>query len=376
VGGGIVVAAELVTLDGVEVTGNEAVDGGGIAVLPGASLALVGGTTVHDNTALGAGGGIHSEDAVSLALSDSSVTQNLALQGGGLWLRGTATLESAAISDNHANDGGGVALDSSVKGSQLVGVHDAVLGGNSAVFGGGAWGTGDLVGMTIENNDAEHGGGVYATGLVGLFQSTVTGNEAAATYDGSGGGVMLPPGSSLVASDVALVGNVADGWGGAIMADSASFVVFGAELDSNVAEMGGGVALVGSCATCMLEGNAVAFRANVALRGGGDILVWAPGTTLELTDVLLHAAIAPTGAAISLRAGAVELLQSEVSAALSTEPDGAAIELAETDAWLGVNEGSFMGNDPADLRVLPLDAEAAPGSTFTCVGGTGCIVGP
>jgi hypothetical protein len=167
-----------------------------------------------------------------------------------------------------------------------------------------------------------------------------------------------------------MVGNSAEGWGGAVMADAASLFVFRLQIESNTAAYGAGLAVVGSCSPCMLDD--ADFRANVADELGGDIVMLAADTTLELTNALLHAGTAPHAPAISLVAGVVELRGAEVSGALSGLPDGAAIELGEEGAMLLGSDVRFMGNDPADLRVLPFAAEAAPGPDFTCASGFGC----
>ncbi|MCI0559128.1 MAG: hypothetical protein MN733_11580, partial [Nitrososphaera sp.] len=60
----------------------------------------------------------------------------------------------------------------------------------------------------------------------------------------------------------------------------------GVQLESNIAEYGAGIALLGDCPTCMLDGAALEFRANVAESAGGDVVMAAPELKSKLEKSL------------------------------------------------------------------------------------------
>jgi hypothetical protein len=385
VGGGVHVSGSLAVLQNVEVFDNQADDGAGLAVVGEASVTLIE-SSIHDNTATNRGGGLYTDGATSVSVKSTDLTGNVALIGGGWWVSGIVTLEQSTISGNHASWGGGVALDEEPPfetkngfvaddgaNTQIVGLAGAVISANSAFFGGGVYGTGNLVGVVVDANDADEGGGVYATGPLVLFESTVSGNHA---LTGSGGGISLPPDGSFVGSDLHILANTAAGAGGGLFSNGATFVLLESNLETNVAQDGGGLAVVGVCPGCTLEGTNVDFAYNVALGLGGDIVMAHPDATLHLTGTQLLGGTAPRGASVAVVAGTVDLDDAHVIDAVATDPANAAIEVAEVAAAFGVSMSEFAGNDPTDVRVLPFEAQLAPGESFVCASGALCTTTP
>lgn len=263
--------AGAVTVDGGEITGNQASsEGGGIYNAIGSSLNLVtvkNGAKIEDNTAQSQGGGIFSEQAVSVTAS--TISGNTATsEGGGLWVESISggsgpskystfaqlNVADSVISDNHAADGGGLvhstrrdkygsAIKSVISGTTISGntatgvgagiefaggtggdsfdISRSTISGNTGAgssFGGGIGisNTGNLTveSSTLSGNVAAHGGGaslgtgsVSPTGTVDFANSTVASNRA--TVAGGGGGLFLSryAAAPTASLDSALVGD-------------------------------------------------------------------------------------------------------------------------------------------------------------------------
>lgn len=129
-GGGIAWAAQgHLTLSNVEVTGNSALNGGGIyfnGTGTGATLTFGSGVSIDNNTATGSGGGVHLEGLSSFSMNGANdrIFQNVADSddngdgdGGGISVVspasatiGSAVSANAVISGNMAHNGGGIAF--------------------------------------------------------------------------------------------------------------------------------------------------------------------------------------------------------------------------------------------------------------------------
>lgn len=86
--------------------------GGGIKILTG-TVTLIN-STIDNNKALGKGGGVHVACKGTLILKNSTISGNYTNEsGGGIYLNGTGELINSTISNNSANNVGGVAIDGS-----------------------------------------------------------------------------------------------------------------------------------------------------------------------------------------------------------------------------------------------------------------------
>ena len=119
-------------------------------------------------------------DAVGLpttTLTDSTVSDNDAYFGGGIFAVGTTKLFGTTVSGNAANQGGGIQAASAPGGAPnlpTTTLTDSTVSGNTASY---------------------HGGGILALNITKLTRSTVSGNTAG---DGGGGGIIsdfpfIPP---------------------------------------------------------------------------------------------------------------------------------------------------------------------------------------
>jgi CSLREA domain-containing protein len=160
--------------------------GGGIYVQPGASLNLST-STVRQNRANGAGGGILNWGTATL--TDTTLSQNSAGQaGGGLNDPGTGTLLRCTVEGNSAVAGGGI-----FEGALGLTVLNSTISGNSASAGGGILidaSTVNLVFSTVTNNSAPTGAGVRLGALAPTLNSKnsiVGGNTGGANCSNAGG---------------------------------------------------------------------------------------------------------------------------------------------------------------------------------------------
>ncbi len=108
-GGGVAVrAGARLRLDGTEVRGNQADDGGGIAAAGPVALVQV---AVADNVATGRGGGVAVTEGGALVVERSAIIDNAASEGGGVWVgAGTASVAGVTVDGNSATLGAGVAV--------------------------------------------------------------------------------------------------------------------------------------------------------------------------------------------------------------------------------------------------------------------------
>jgi hypothetical protein len=286
VGGGGDLTVEALTLRGGIA---EPFRGGGVANY-GGSLTLTN-STVSGNSAV-CGGGVYNTS--SLTLTNSTVSGNSAFCGGGVYNTGSLTLSNSTISGNSADDAGGGVFNF----ASLTLVHSTLFG-NSAFCGGGAYnaGTLSLINSTLSGNMAScSGGGVYNfSGTLTVTNSTLSGNTA----DGNGGGMSNLIGTltvtnstlsgnraanngggvynygTLVLANSTLSGNTADGDGGGVL-NGATLTMTNSTLSGNTAANdGGGVSSTGTLtlARTLVSGNTANAGAEIFASYGGSVTV-------------------------------------------------------------------------------------------------------
>jgi len=149
-----------VTLTNSTVSGNLAVSGGGIYNPIGGTVTLTG-STVSGNTG-GSGAGVFNNGG-TLVLTHSRVTKNSALgSGGGIfnWSNGVTTLTTSTVSDNSAaSDGGGIWTE-----------------GGSVTLSGTS---------VARNSSGTRGGGIFANGPVALTKKSCVNNNSASSINSS-----------------------------------------------------------------------------------------------------------------------------------------------------------------------------------------------
>ena len=224
-GGVLVIGGSSFTMNGGEISGNAAIRGGGIALIPEqnenavtkngyiASRVTINGGTIKDNQASQGGGlyvsGYYQATANGMCASDlasGSYTPS------GLFVNG------GTITGNAARDGGGAFITAIGQSStQKVQLHNAEISENSAVASGGGIKTYyyftslDIDGCTISDNTAGTNGGGVAVTLnppgygfspsTTLKDTTVTGN----TSGDRGAGVYYDAYSTLIISGADII---------------------------------------------------------------------------------------------------------------------------------------------------------------------------
>lgn len=221
---------------------NEAFLGGAIATGGSATLDAV---VISGNSASLEGGGVYNDG--DLTINDSLITQNSSADGGGIRNFGSEAnlyLNNTRLVDNHGQGGGGV---SNVWGS--VTLDHSTVDDNSAADGGGLWnGTWELPFPTPESyRPAQDEGGTYI-----VRNSTISNNVAA----GRGGGINNVVGTVMLTNST-LAGNTANIAGGGIHNDETITVTF-STLSGNAAPTGGGIYLGGVNAMTTMDNTIVA----------------------------------------------------------------------------------------------------------------------
>jgi len=268
----------LVTIDQSTIVRNRSSGGGGGIDHYGGMLQVID-STIAGNIANLVGGGI---DAVvgQVTISHSYITDNQADEGGGIRnSNGTLTVTQSMLSGNIANvQGGGVVGVTTVADSVISNNHAQFRGGgvldadsilnseisnNTAGSGGGIAGGGMIVNTTISSNRAEDdGGGIHI--FTTLINSTISGNTA-----NRGGGIWNPaqPGTWVMLNG-RVSDNRATSRGGGLYACGGA--IWATAIEDNAAfgesGLGGGIY---DCGYLDLIGNSLLN--NTATLGGGGI---------------------------------------------------------------------------------------------------------
>jgi hypothetical protein len=245
----------LVTIQGVTITGGRAFDpaganvdggvasGGGIRAQGNASLTLMN-DVVTDNSATADGGGIVSENTVSVpwtfTITNTVISNNRAGDaGGGIDVDGSGKVfvTNSTISGNSStNQGAGIWLDAVQVGTVFqtanLTVTGSLVSGNTAIaagnVGGGIGNAGNgtvtIQSSTVSGNFSGGVGGGFgdenAQGTLIVLNSTFADNSAI----GNGGGIEAS-GPSTTIDDSTVTGNITQGQGGGLAVTSAAFVL-------------------------------------------------------------------------------------------------------------------------------------------------------
>ena len=228
-----------------EISGNHSANnGGGIYFNTNAKGVSISGGIIKNNTAASHGGGIYVFGSEGVSLS-GTISGNKAVEGGGLYANsGSVTISGGDIENNTVTRGGGVLL----AGSASLVFNGGNVSGNTAVYeGAGLYlkedATCNFSNGNVQDNVAAMGGGVYMDGSSQMTFSDgiIRGNKAetdrsgfGTAYNnsevrGAGGGIFLTGSAQFTFdpdSSVGLFGNEADQVGDdLVMASSTAKVV-------------------------------------------------------------------------------------------------------------------------------------------------------
>jgi len=231
------------------------------AVLNGFTIS--GGNANNDAFPHDSGGGVYCDRGVP-TITNCSITQNAAVNGGGLYFyRGShATIRNCSIIGNAASHGGGLGawLSSPT-------VTNCTIKGNNAYFGAGLYGWESNVEITncaIANNVGGVGGGILCgdEGRPTVTGCDITGNTAA----WKGGGIYASSFTNLTIRNCMISGNSAIEWGGGVASAEDNLMLSDSMIVGNTAGgQGGGI-------QCWVKSNATILNCliteNVAPSGG------------------------------------------------------------------------------------------------------------
>ena len=184
----------------ITVSGNNA---GSVFEIAGTGNATLDGLVIRDGGGNGSGGGILIDVSGALTLTDSTVTDNSAGSGGGVFNYGIATLTNVTLSGNTAaHFGGGVYNEGAAT------LTNVTVSGNSAFTAGGIQNdsTATLTNVTVSGNSASGFGGVYSNGTATLTNSIVIGNSAFVAADIDQNGTLNLAGGNIVGDTYSIDG--------------------------------------------------------------------------------------------------------------------------------------------------------------------------
>ena len=241
------------TIGGSKDAKNTAIEGGGVQ-LGGGTFNMYGGEISYNETNYYGGAGVAAEGYSVFNMYGGKISYNHTTSGGGgVLFYNVFNMYGGEISYNTASLGGGVENQGSGVGSSVFNM------------------TGDSV---ISNNIANSGGGVYVdSGIVNLSGNARISDNAALNLGGTltfGGGLSMWYNSVLNMSDNAVVsGNYADYGGGVCVYYESTIMMWGdAQITDNTAVIMGGGVFNWNNSDSTVKGNAV-ISDNKSASGGG-----------------------------------------------------------------------------------------------------------
>ena len=331
--------------------GRVVIDGGGLnrvfdinpAAVPEATSVTFQDVTITDGTASGDGGGIRAQNGASVVLRDVDLTHNYASgDGGGVFVGpGSLTINNSSIVDNFADSGGGVFSEdgTSITGSFFQGNVASAAGGGLSIGVADQSTTSlrssvtsaSVTGTRFSGNVASDGGAINdLADKLTLQYCTLDQDHAFGTATimsgGDGGGLYVPgPGASafdpsVTVANCLFLNNAANyanmGAGGAILQESGTLTVQNSQLVGNRADdLGGGINFSGT--TLTIRGTTID---NSRSNGEGGALYFAgtgtgaAGSTLTNDTLTLNSAYDGGGGIFDTASGDLTLLYDTINA--------------------------------------------------------------
>lgn len=186
---------------------------------------------------------------------------------------GTLNINGGNIFGNTATlAGGAIGVTSSGK---LVMTAGAISGNECSTTGGGIYiynGSADISGGTISDNKAQNGGGLYICTSSTIANATISGNTA-----GNYGGGLAVAGGTVTIKNVTFSNNTALSGSGVYVYDSATLQIDGATFTNNTCQTSGvirietgGVCVINDCVVTnnVVSGAAVSSNGTLTINGG------------------------------------------------------------------------------------------------------------
>jgi predicted outer membrane repeat protein len=223
--------------------------------------------------------------------------------GGGIDNYGELQLTDSEVVGNHAGNGGAGIYN----GSGMVSISGGEISGNDNgnasdnVAGGGILNSGgvlSVLGATIRDNSAIHGGGIYTDGALTLVDSVIENNRVVfAGVVGNGGGVLVESGTAMI-TGTRFAGNTATqtGYGGGLhVRPDATATITDCTFTENAATAGGAIANAGT----LVVSNSTINNNSGSYPAVGNGITGAGGPSdLTLTNVTIADNTASSGAVV------------------------------------------------------------------------------
>jgi len=320
-------------------------------IFPGASV-TVEGVSITNGRVTGDGGGVR--NAGRLVLRSSTISDGVAdgpgARGGGIFNAGELTVVASTLMRNQVPMsvmGGGGMYNT----GPLLTIVDSTVSDNFAQNGGGLYSyysaQTNISGSSILRNTAgEMGGGIFnlagnENSILTVTNVTLSGNTA-----GTRGGAIHNDNSELIVRDSALLDNTAGTWGGAV-SNHGTLVIRETTLSNNQADLGGAVSNIWSNNSVVETSD---FSHNSARYGGAvwnwsnDAAPWETGPMTKLTiadSTFDHNQATQRGGAIVNDNGVLEIVRCTVSSNTSLNEGGG---LWNANAFLTMAESAFAAN--------------------------------
>jgi fibronectin-binding autotransporter adhesin len=410
--GGIYVSSGKLTIAGLDVTHDKAINAGGIYNAFGGQITGTGIDLTHDTAISGIGGGIENLGILTVG---GMIASDKAAIGGGIYNHGKVTLTNASVINNQATAGvgGGIAnFSGSVKASHCdisnntaankgggiyslkgaltitgltkiddnlvkatgsgpsfslgsgggidleggsASITDITLSGNDARLGGGLYISAGNVSIggsdnTISDNIARNsGGGIDNNGALTIDNATISGNSA-----GTNGGGIDNDGTISIdnATRGTISGNSAGADGGGINNDG-TISIDHIQISGNTAGLGGGIDNAGPLT--MLDGT-VSDNVSLGTQSGRTVTLGRGGgilnsSNLSLVDVILTQNTAGAGGGLYTTGGKVNVSGFTVSSNYARTGDGGGIYFH--GGSLTFKNGRLVNNHASGTNVNP-----------------------
>lgn len=272
------------TFDNNDTRTDSAYKGGALNIQGAAETITIEGTTFKNNDANSDGGAICIVDGVVEVKNSCQFNANTsATSGGAIYVTaGTFTENGSTYTQNSANHGGAIRINSDVTTATITGsVFDDNNTNTGSAYNGGAInivGATDKVtvsGATFQNNDAANfGGAIYVTDGTVAVQD----NCSFVTNGATAGGAIYTVAGTLTEKSSTFTGNTANNGAALYVADTTTTVtITGSTFDNNDTNTdttydGGAVYIAGSTDGVTIDG--ATFQNNDASNVGGAIYVY------------------------------------------------------------------------------------------------------
>ena len=362
-GGGLFLSHTNANITDSTIEGNQATQGAGVylndspdtaeADCTGSHTHNITRTNINRNTASSIGGGMYVGLKSNVTLTGSTLDGNATTdktggQGGAIvaYSAGDITLDSTTVTNNDAAAGGGIySLGTAGSDTHITLRNNTKFTGNTAASGAGIYlvrssGNNILLELSdsaIDNNTASSGGGIFAYNGVQINanKASFNGNKAA-----NGAGIYLygyDPNNKVMAelTDSFIDNNIASDWGGGIFAyNGAEVKANNTSISNNKGGYAGGLLVWNNSSAELSNGSKVCGNTATNGNGGG---VYAINGTVTATDCDIsdNDAGQYNGGGICAQNSALTLEKNTLNR--NKSKSGGAI-------WMNASDAELMGN--------------------------------